>query len=146
MLVRRTHLALLAATLIVAAGCRSPLAPSPAASPSSRSAPSVLPGSLDGEVRKGPASAIYDPSVDNTVPFPGVHVQIRDASGALVNEVVSAGDGTFSVQLPAGYYDLRPLWPATALHRDLTPPSDIGVSVYAGGSTPVALVYPTSIF
>ena len=147
MLACRMHLALLAATLIAAAGCRSPLAPSGAAS-SSRSSlnPEALPGTVDAEVRRGPMSAFYDPGVDNTEPFPGVHVQIRDAQGTLVNEVVSGSDGTFSIQLPAGYYDLRPLWPAVALHRDLTPPSDIGVSVYAGGSSAVALVYRTSIF
>ncbi len=147
---RRPHLALLAAILIAAGGCRSPLSPEGAGMPSGRSGldhnPEALPGTLDGEVRRGPTSPIYDESVDNTVPYPGIHVQIRDAAGALVGDVVSAADGTFSILLPAGYYDLRPLWPDATLHRGLPPLGDVGASVYAGGSTSVVLVFRTSIF
>jgi hypothetical protein len=140
-----------AAVLAALAGCHQSTAPrayAPSGS-SSRLAPYVDPdlvvGELAGEVRRSPVSAISEEGVDNSRPYPGISVEIRNDVGELVGVVVSGPDGSFSTLLPVGYYDLRPRWPATPLHRDLSPPSDVGVAVYQGGSSPVLLLYPTGI-
>jgi len=152
MVARKISLALAAAAILAAlVGCHHSTAPK-AYAPSGSSSrlepytdPDLVVGELAGEVRRSPVSAISEEGVDNSRPYPGITVEIRNDAGERVGVVVSGLDGSFSTLLPVGYYDLRPLWPATQLHRDLSPPSDVGVTVYQGGSAPVLLVYQTGI-
>ena len=152
MVVRKISLALAAAAVLTAlAGCHQSTAPkayAPSASPNRLAPytdPDLVVGELSGEVRRSPVSAISEEGVDSSRPYPGITIEIRNDVGELVGVVVSGLDGSFSTLLPVGYYDLRPLWPATPLHRDLSPPSDVGVAVYQGGSSPVLLLYQTGI-
>jgi hypothetical protein len=74
-------------------------------------------------------------------PVPGATVVIRDSSGSEVARTVTAADGSFFVELPAGEYTVEPQ-PAAGL---MGTASSQGVTVADGAVATVQLDYDTGI-
>ena len=100
---------------------------------------------ITGIVTAGPVCPVVtdppDPGCDDR-PVAGAEIVVRDASGETVATVRSAEDGTFSVAVPAGRYELVPQ-PVEGL---MGTAAAVEVTVREGGlPAPVEIIYDTGI-
>ena len=106
------------------------------------SAPAIT---LDGTAMAGPTCpVVQDPPDPDCAerPVAGAEILVLDASGSEVARVTTAADGTFSVSLAAGSYQLVPQ-PVDGI---MLAPGPIGVDLEAGEvPDPVDLAYDTGI-
>ena len=100
---------------------------------------------ITGVVTAGPVCPVVteppDPDCDDR-PVDGAEIVVRDASGETVATVRSGEDGTFSVAVPAGRYELVPQ-PVEGLMGTAAP---VEVAVEEGvPAEPVEIIYDTGI-
>ena len=100
---------------------------------------------ITGIVTAGPACPVVteppDPACDDR-PVAGAEIVIRNASGEEVAMARSADDGTFSVAVEAGRYELVPQ-PVEGLMGTAAP---VEVTVADGAATePIQIIYDTGI-
>lgn len=107
--------------------------------------PAVATQAITGVVVAGPTCPVVtdppDPSCDDR-PVAGVRIIVLDGDGDEVAIAVTGEDGTFSVELPPGNYQLVPQ-PMEGL---LGTPAPVSVVVVQGPDPePITLVYDTGI-
>jgi hypothetical protein len=100
---------------------------------------------ITGVVTAGPVCPVVteppDPDCDDR-PVAGAEIVVRDASGETVATVRSGEDGTFSVDVPAGRYELVPQ-PMEGLMGTAGP---VEVAVEEGvPAGPIEIIYDTGI-
>ncbi len=103
------------------------------------------PGSsgISGTVFEGPIAPASHPGDPNEAPFAGATLQIAPAGGGAAAQTVTSGaDGTFSISLPPGQYQIVPQSPngSTLPHAD-----PVLVTVTADHTTVVQINYDTGI-
>jgi len=100
---------------------------------------------ITGTVTAGPVCPVVtdppDPACEDR-PVAGAEIVVRDASGETVARTRTAEDGTFSVRLPPGSYELVP----QAVEGQMGTASPIEITVEDGVPTePIEISYDTGI-